>query len=1080
MFHLRTILFVCMVFFYEYLVPIPTTTSNTRKQSSQQYNHQISASTSSKPFVASSVTPAPTLPPPLVLPSEIRRGSLVGSVKSRSTSPAPPILSKSYSALDSNTTGSVVPKKRNASTLNQASSSSSLSSMAMPGSRRSSTPGIDSVKLGPTVTYNPYTGSKSMVPATKSATFTSSTVPPSIRRASARSFSNIEDISPSKPQGRTASGRAQSMTMSSQTAKNLMSQAPVKTQPVKAVPEKKPSFSNRLKKAFSFGSRKDIPTSAPVAAPVKTAASRSSAAVPASGDRSFSFVKKKRAATMTGAIVPPNLTTKDNGRFQTISMSASYSDGISKRLKTGEMDTAKSKEKSGHSHTFSFSKRSMFGGSSSRRTSTMSSSVAPPNFEGFTSSNVEMKQNGQISRRGHSKSMIDDDSVSVHSTASSASFATLRKMGRSLFSKSSSSNLQHQSSGKLANDSARQGSREIQSPDVTDYELTKTSPIASSPLEFTAFSINSTANSPTSSSQPSNSNSTSNSSSTLYVNKPRSRTSSIATTSMSHAVAEADRPSAFRSSASSVLSAAIHQRTHSLNQNSINNDSLDQAVTSLSQSLNSFHLDSVADEAQSDTSSFVGKDDEAIIVKAPTTNATSPSTETSAPAFNTDLFNSAQQNGDNINRDDAQSPGTGIVSSTGSSEGEDSSEEDLNAADTVFPKNLDNITVETIRSSLERAKSLERHRSRRSTRSNKSSHAHNNSVNRTIGHAPAGVHIPQDQVSINEPSHDAVASKSILKPTAEQPQPSAPNRARASSRSSSIPPVPQVPSLDLSSSDLSLPSTPRDSEHRDSRPSSPRVAHNTNLATSPSMNAIFNFGDDDLNLDFEFSSTPALSLTPQLGNFDTSNEAPAFSSLSRPESTKSFEITEPTTGQAPLTEVSVQPVEQSVTEKVESPRRSSFHRRTGTSSSVASTPSPIHSPIPGSPSLSSRLNSRQNSNNSIASLHDSARYQQVASPHYPQYTRSVSNTSMNGNPSGSQPSLRGYHQPLHHKPHNVSFSSRIIIYDTYDGSDYDRRAEIATCNRLTPFLAQQIKEELNNFKMEMDVHEESRIYTHFF
>ncbi|EHL02590.1 putative protein BNI4 [Glarea lozoyensis 74030] len=46
--------------------------------------------------------------------------------------------------------------------------------------------------------------------------------------------------------------------------------------------------------------------------------------------------------------------------------------------------------------------------------------------------------------------------------------------------------------------------------------------------------------------------------------------------------------------------------------------------------------------------------------------------------------------------------------------------------------------------------------------------------------------------------------------------------------------------------------------------------------------------------------------------------------------------------------------------------------------------------------------------------------------------------------------------------------------------EYDRRGEIATCNRLTPMLAQQIKEELNTFKMEMEVHESSKVYTHFF
>ena len=48
---------------------------------------------------------------------------------------------------------------------------------------------------------------------------------------------------------------------------------------------------------------------------------------------------------------------------------------------------------------------------------------------------------------------------------------------------------------------------------------------------------------------------------------------------------------------------------------------------------------------------------------------------------------------------------------------------------------------------------------------------------------------------------------------------------------------------------------------------------------------------------------------------------------------------------------------------------------------------------------------------------------------------------------------------------NISFSPRIIFHDTWPSGEYDRRGEIATCNRLTPVLAQQIKEELNSFKM---------------
>ncbi|KAK0711079.1 hypothetical protein B0H67DRAFT_273535 [Lasiosphaeris hirsuta] len=48
---------------------------------------------------------------------------------------------------------------------------------------------------------------------------------------------------------------------------------------------------------------------------------------------------------------------------------------------------------------------------------------------------------------------------------------------------------------------------------------------------------------------------------------------------------------------------------------------------------------------------------------------------------------------------------------------------------------------------------------------------------------------------------------------------------------------------------------------------------------------------------------------------------------------------------------------------------------------------------------------------------------------------------------------------------NATFSPRLIFHDTWPSQEYDRRGDIATCNRLTPMLAQQIKEELNTFKM---------------
>ncbi|RPA86504.1 hypothetical protein BJ508DRAFT_301866 [Ascobolus immersus RN42] len=70
--------------------------------------------------------------------------------------------------------------------------------------------------------------------------------------------------------------------------------------------------------------------------------------------------------------------------------------------------------------------------------------------------------------------------------------------------------------------------------------------------------------------------------------------------------------------------------------------------------------------------------------------------------------------------------------------------------------------------------------------------------------------------------------------------------------------------------------------------------------------------------------------------------------------------------------------------------------------------------------------------------------------------------------------------PKMHPKYEVVFSPRITFHETWTSGEYDRKGDIATCNRLTPMLAQQIKEELNTFKMEMDVHEESRVYTHFF
>ena len=63
----------------------------------------------------------------------------------------------------------------------------------------------------------------------------------------------------------------------------------------------------------------------------------------------------------------------------------------------------------------------------------------------------------------------------------------------------------------------------------------------------------------------------------------------------------------------------------------------------------------------------------------------------------------------------------------------------------------------------------------------------------------------------------------------------------------------------------------------------------------------------------------------------------------------------------------------------------------------------------------------------------------------------------------------------------LAFASNLSVYDTFSSAVYDRRSEPATWSRLTPALAQRIKEELNSYKMEeMEVHAASRIQYVFF
>lgn len=114
-------------------------------------------------------------------------------------------------------------------------------------------------------------------------------------------------------------------------------------------------------------------------------------------------------------------------------------------------------------------------------------------------------------------------------------------------------------------------------------------------------------------------------------------------------------------------------------------------------------------------------------------------------------------------------------------------------------------------------------------------------------------------------------------------------------------------------------------------------------------------------------------------------------------------------------------------------------------------------------------------------IHDSA-----AARVHPETTTSgpYSNPGLNASAPvlthfASSPSMRPAPQAAAGR-RRIAFAPNLSVHTTWPATIYDRRAEPATCNRLTPLLAQQIKEELNSFKMEeMDVHPMSRKLTHF-
>ncbi|EPZ36856.1 hypothetical protein ROZALSC1DRAFT_28985 [Rozella allomycis CSF55] len=66
----------------------------------------------------------------------------------------------------------------------------------------------------------------------------------------------------------------------------------------------------------------------------------------------------------------------------------------------------------------------------------------------------------------------------------------------------------------------------------------------------------------------------------------------------------------------------------------------------------------------------------------------------------------------------------------------------------------------------------------------------------------------------------------------------------------------------------------------------------------------------------------------------------------------------------------------------------------------------------------------------------------------------------------------------HKSMKSVKFQDDIVIGITHSGDEYERKGEFNL--NITPVMAYLIKQELNALKREMDIHEDSRKYTHFY
>jgi len=123
-----------------------------------------------------------------------------------------------------------------------------------------------------------------------------------------------------------------------------------------------------------------------------------------------------------------------------------------------------------------------------------------------------------------------------------------------------------------------------------------------------------------------------------------------------------------------------------------------------------------------------------------------------------------------------------------------------------------------------------------------------------------------------------------------------------------------------------------------------------------------------------------------------------------------------------------------------------------------------------SSSITSASSSHENSNTTITNSNRSSAIYQHANfnASAPALSTSASGTSSN------PPTLQ--HRSATTPVKRLTFATNLSVYDTFSASVYDRRSEPATWSRLTPALAQRIKEELNSYKMEeMEVHAASRV-----